>query len=76
MEELSEVRNVHQTLFSKDFRRSYCRRCNRIWIPNQSGDNGIEVKMKKNRVYRRCKDCQAEASFVRHPKYKSRNEKS
>uniref|UniRef100_A0A914PI08 Uncharacterized protein n=1 Tax=Panagrolaimus davidi TaxID=227884 RepID=A0A914PI08_9BILA len=76
MEELAEVRNIQQTLLSKDFRRSFCRCCNRIWIPNQNGENGIEVKMSKDRIYRKCTDCNSIASFVRNPKYRSRNEKS
>uniref|UniRef100_A0A914YSG9 Uncharacterized protein n=1 Tax=Panagrolaimus superbus TaxID=310955 RepID=A0A914YSG9_9BILA len=76
MEELNEVRNIQQTLLSKDLRRSYCRYCNRIWIPDQSGENGIDVKITKDRIYRKCKDCNSMASFVRNPKYQSRNEKA
>jgi RNase P subunit RPR2 len=75
MEELHEVRNIHQTLLSKDIRRSYCRHCNRLWIPNRTRDNGIDVKITK-RIYRQCKDCGSISSFVRNPKYCSRNEKS
>uniref|UniRef100_A0AC35FTS0 Recombination activating protein 1 n=1 Tax=Panagrolaimus sp. PS1159 TaxID=55785 RepID=A0AC35FTS0_9BILA len=73
---LAEVRNIQQTFLSKDFRRSFCRCCNRIWIPNKNGENGIEVKMSKDRIYRKCTDCNSIASFVRNPKYRSRNEKS
>lgn len=72
---MHEVKNVQQTMLSKDFRRSYCRHCNRVWVPNQTGDNGIEVKFIKKKVIRRCKDCGTSASFVRNPKYRSRNEK-
>lgn len=75
MNELKEVRFVQQILLDKTIQRNFCRKCKRIWITNNSGDNGMMIKITKKHLFRYCTDCGASTKFVRNENYKSRNEK-
>ncbi|KAE9549747.1 hypothetical protein FO519_007037 [Halicephalobus sp. NKZ332] len=76
VDELKEVKFTYQILTEKEVRRSRCTRCNRIWVENGSGDNGMRIKVTKTHIIRKCTDCGAVKKLVRNKNYKSRNEKA
>ncbi|KAI6182699.1 hypothetical protein M3Y97_00408900 [Aphelenchoides bicaudatus] len=73
--ELCEISYVEQIRPSTQIKRSICKKCKVYLVPYRDGKPAIEVKRKKNRLIRKCLNCDQELSYQWNPKYKSRNEK-
>lgn len=57
-------------------KRNICKHCQRIWLPDNSGDSGFRIVKRGRKLFKICTDCQHIKIFVMDPNYKSRNEKT
>ena len=77
LREMKEVGNVDQLRMHRDFKRSFCKRCFKNWLPDNTGKAPFKIKENDSKMIAViCKSCQNEKRLALTPKYESRNEKA
>jgi len=79
VKEIRQICNVEQLRMHREFKRSVCKKCHRIWsIPDRTCEPSFFVKKSrmKRALWRVCGDCQRATRFIADPNYLSRNERA
>lgn len=75
LKEQREICYGEQLRMHRNFKRSLCKKCHRIWIPNAAGNSALKIEKGRKKIKRTCTDCNTTKAFALNFKYLSRNEK-
>ncbi|KAH7719341.1 RNAse P [Aphelenchoides avenae] len=70
MREQREVCFVEQTHVDKDAKRTVCRKCRRIWVPDRSGRPPLTIRKGRQKMWATCGDCDAVKGLPLNTKYR------
>ena len=75
VKELREICNVEQIRTSTNMKRSICRRCRLVLVPDRFDAPTLAATRRGHRLIRRCLNCDTRVSYVCNPAYLARSER-
>ncbi|VDK78766.1 unnamed protein product [Litomosoides sigmodontis] len=77
LREMKKLCLVEMIRLEKDFGRTVCKRCKKLFIAHLDGTQSVTVRLNKQKqIVRTCLGCGAKKFFLRNSTYLSRNERS